>query len=189
MIPHIPRLESFIFHSNSIPAALHNFHCHVPLLENLEIHISSRAAYTLDIPSLSGDLQSLRTLSLAGDMIRLPQKKVSSLRDFGLSCAPGAFTVTQILDFLESAPLLHTIDIKGLISISFDALPERIVTLGHLHTLIINADSVYCIFKHLHIPVGASVRMWARAGPKFSSISLPHCPNVRPRIITHVRST
>ena len=110
---------------------------------------------------LSGDLPSLRTLSLAGDMIRLPQKKMSSLRDFGLSSAPGAFTVTQILDFLESAPLLHTIDIKGLISTPFDALPERIVTLGHLHTLIINADSVYCIFKHLHIPVGASVRMWA----------------------------
>ena len=66
VIPHIPRLESFIFHSNSIPVALHNFHCHAPLLENLEIHISSRAAYTLDIPLLSGDLPSLRTLSLAG---------------------------------------------------------------------------------------------------------------------------
>ena len=76
VMPHIPRLKSLSFHSDAIPDTLRNFLCHVPLLEDLEIHIDSPQAQTLDIPLLNGDLPSLRTLSLVGDVVRLPQKKM-----------------------------------------------------------------------------------------------------------------
>ena len=157
VIPHIPRLESFIFYSDSIPTTLSDFHYHAPLLENLKIHISSPHAQPLDIPLLNGDPLSLRTLTLAGDIIRLPQKRMSSLREFSLFCTPGAVTITQILDFLESSPLLHTIDFTNSIPGSSDAPSERIVHLPHLETLTISSDVVHYIFNYLHIPVGASL--------------------------------
>ena len=127
IIPHIPRLRSLTFRSDAIPNTLRNFHWHVPLLEDLEIHIDSPQAQILDIPLLNGGLLSLRTLSLIGDMIHLPQKKMSSLREFCLSCTPGWITVTQILDFLKSAPLLHTISIADSIPTSskFPARADR----------------------------------------------------------------
>ena len=157
VMPHIPRLKSLSFHSDAIPDTLRNFLCHVPLLENLEIHIDSPQAQTLDIPLLNGDLPSLRTLSLVGDVVRLPQKKMSSLREFCLSCTPGRVTVTQILNLLESSPLLHTIDITDSIPSSSDSPPERIVTLGHLKTLTITTEMAHQICKHLGIPAGVSI--------------------------------
>ena len=72
--------------------------------------------------------------------------------------------MTQILDFLESSPLLHTIDIMDSIPNSSDAPPERIVTPGHLKTLTITTDTVNCIFKHFRIPVGASLKVIAHPG-------------------------
>ena len=85
-IPHIPRLRSFTFHSDTVPDTLRNFDCHTPLLEDLEIHISSPDAPTLDIPLLNGDLPSLRKSNLCADTIRLPQKNTSNLRVFNLFC-------------------------------------------------------------------------------------------------------
>ena len=70
--------------------------------------------------------------------------------------------MNQILDFLESSPLLHTIELEHSIPNSSGAPPERIITLGHLKTLKITAHTVHRIVEHLHIPVGASVGVWAR---------------------------
>ena len=161
VIPHVPRLRSLSFYSDAIPDTLRNFSCHTPLLEDLEIHISSPDTHTLDIPLLNGDLPSLRNLSLSADTIRLPQKNTSNLRVFNLSCARGGVTVTQILDFLESSPLLQKIGIVDSIPDSSDAPPERIVPLRHVETLSITADTANYIFKHLRIPFGASLRIWA----------------------------
>ena len=127
VIPHVPRLRSLSFYSDAISDSLRNFSCHTPLLEDLEIHISSPDTHTLEIPLLNGDLPSLRNLSLSADTIRLPQKNTSNLRVFNLSCTRGGVTVTQILDFLESSPLLHKIGIVDSIPDSSDAPPERIV--------------------------------------------------------------
>ena len=160
VIPHIPRLRSLALYCGAIPEALRNL-CHAPLLEDLEIQLASLNNHTLDIPLLNGDLPSLLSLTLGAKIIRLPQKKMSNLRELSLSCDPGALTMTQILDFLESAPLLH-IEIMGSIPSSCDALPQRIVTLRHLETLEITADRIHCIVKHLRIPVGASVKVWAK---------------------------
>ena len=156
VIPHIPRLKSLSFNFDAIPETLRNFHCHVPLLEVLEICINSPQAQILDIPLLNGDLPSLRTLSLIGDVIQLPQKKMSSLKEFCLSCTPGRVTVTQSLNFLKSAPLLHTINIGDSIPNSSDSPSERIVTLGHLKALDITTDMAHQICKHLRIPAGVS---------------------------------
>ena len=160
-IPHIPRFRSFIFHSDAIPDTLRNFSCHTSLLEELEIHIYSPYTHTLDIPLLNSGLPSLRRPSPLADTTRLPQKNTSNLRVFSFSCARGGVTVTQILNFLESSPLPHTIDITDSIPNSSDAPPERIVTLGHLKTLPITTDTVHCILKHFRIPVGASLTVTA----------------------------
>ena len=74
IIPHIPRLRSLTFRSNAIPDTLRNFHCHAPLLEDLEIVIYSPQTEMLDIPLLNGDLQSLRRLNLVADIICYPRR-------------------------------------------------------------------------------------------------------------------
>ena len=158
VFPHIPRLRSLVISAIAIPDILRNFHCHVPLLENLEITSPSRNVHTLDIALFGGNLSSLRELRLDGVVTHLPWRNMANLRVFSLICPPESkIMINQFLDFFESAPLLHTIDIEDGIPESSDAPPKRIVSLRHLKTFATTADPAYSILKHLDIPIGASL--------------------------------
>ena len=161
VIPHIPRLRSFVIYADSIPDILRDFCCTAPILEDLVIDTISPDAQILDHTLFDGNLSSLRELSLVGVATHLPWTNMANLKVFHLSCPEGhEVTLTQLLDFLESAPLLHTVEIVDSIPSSSDAPPERILLLHHLSTLSITADSVRPILNHLYIPIGASLRVW-----------------------------
>ena len=161
VFPHIPRLRSLVISADALPDILCHFHRHAPLLEHLEITSFSRHAHILDIALSGGDLSSLRELRLGGVVTHLPWRNMANLKVFNLSCHPGQeIPVTRILDFLESAPLLHTLDIANSIPESSDAPSERTVALRHLTSLIITGGSAHPILKHLNVPVGASLKVW-----------------------------
>ena len=101
---------------------------------------------------------SMKKLSTArGD---IPWKNLVNLTTFRLSCIPATvcpFSVTQLLDFFESTPLLSNIELR-LIPGFPDPSPSRVVSVPHLKELIISSYLTYCILaKHLSIPTGASV--------------------------------
>ena len=161
IIPYIPSLQSFTIHARAIPDILHHSCCHAPLLEELDIDIIFPNAQILDATLFNGDLSSLRILSLVGVTTHLPWTNMANLRVFKLSCPLGhEITVTRFLDLFESAPLLHTINIEDSIPESSDAPPKRTVSLRHLGILSINAAPVHSILNHLHVPIGASLRVW-----------------------------
>ena len=157
VIPHVSRLRSLVVNVPSIPDVLRHFRCHAPLLEQLDIENTSPDVQILNA-LFGGDPSHLRGLSLVGVATDLPWTNMANLTVFKLSCPRGhEVTVTQLLDFFESAPLLHTINITNSIPNSSDAPPKRIVSLRHLNSLSIGGVSVHPILTHLHIPTGASL--------------------------------
>ena len=157
VIPHVSRLRSLVVNAPSIPDVLRHFRCHAPLLEQLDIENTSPDVQILNA-LFGGDPSHLRGLSLVGVATDLPWTNMANLTVFRLSCPRGhEVTVTQLLDFFESAPLLHTINITNSIPNSSDAPPKRIVSLRHLNSLSIGGVSVHPILTHLHIPTGASL--------------------------------
>ena len=67
-------------------------------------------------------------------------------------------STTQMLDFLESAPLLHTVSFRYPMSSSSGAPPGRTIPLRHLKVFTIDADPPHSILlHHLNIPIGASL--------------------------------
>ena len=160
VIPHIHRLKSLTIQADIIPGVLSDFHCPAPLLETLDINLSGRLAPVLDGALFGGDLSSLRELYLGRDITYIPWKNLANLRVFSLISSPPGHEVTQLLDFFESAPLLHTISLMDSIPKASDAPPERIVPLRHLTTLTILADSPhYVLLNHLSIPTGVSLTL------------------------------
>ena len=150
VIPQIPRFRSLTICTDAIPDALRHFRCRAPLLQDLVIDVL-----------FDGDLSSLHELSLVGVTTDLPWTNMANLGILNLSFPPRhTVTVTRLLDFLESAPLLHTIDMVDSIPNSSDSPPGRVVSLRRLNTLTIYADPVHSILNHLCIPTGASLMVW-----------------------------
>jgi hypothetical protein len=90
---------------------------------------------------------------------------VGGLHEFAQekSCKPPSYRpygTIQILDFLESAPLIYTVSLLYPMEGSSDTPPERIVTLRHLKIYTIKAEQPPPILlHHLHIPTGASLTL------------------------------
>ena len=153
IIPHVPRLKSLIIRLPSLPNIPPGFHCRAPLLETLKID----ATGILDDALFNGDLSSLRELHLKANT-SLPWRNMANLQVFNLRTYCDEFGTTQIFDFLESAPLLHTISLVFSNPKISDAPPERILHLPHLKKLNVKSeDSHLTILKHFKIPVGASL--------------------------------
>ena len=156
VIPHIHRLKSLTILSNGLPRILRHFCRQTPLLEKLDIIVIGEAA--LDGTLFNEDLSSLRELRLHGVTTDLPWKNLANLQAVNLNFRLHRYETTQILDFLESAPLLHTVSLAYLMPESSDAPHERIIRLSHLKTFTISTRSTRSILlPHLHIPIGASL--------------------------------
>jgi hypothetical protein len=102
---------------------------------------------------------------------------MTNLKVFYLRSCPSSPSVTQLLDFFESAPLLHTVELDGSIPDSSDAPPERTVPLPHLNTLTISGDQTTSapsiLLNHLHIPTGASLTLSLSLRGKIPTSRLP----------------
>ena len=170
VIPHIHRLKSLAIIASVLPDVLSHFRCPTPLLEKLDIHIpflaepdSSRISGAL----FNGELPSLRELYLCGVITDLAWRNTWNLTVFTLS-NPQDFkgfklSVTQILDFFESAPFLQRVEFYYPFPNSSDAPPGRIVPLRRLKTLALGTHSPPSVlFNHLHIPTGAALMLCNR---------------------------
>jgi len=87
----------------------------------------------------------------------LAWKDLSNLATFELSHIPASsISVTQLLDFFKSTPLLRTITLEDSLPTSSNAPPGRIVSLPHMEELKLDAEQSYLILlNHLSIPSGA----------------------------------
>ena len=158
VLPHLHKLKSLNVSAGVIPDIFEHFRYHAPLLKEFTIDITGSSNPVLDNELFNGDLSSLRKLSLGGVITDLPWKNVANLQVFILVSQTPGHEITQLLDFLESAPLLHTIELRNTIPASSNASPERVVSLCHLKTLHIGADPVHStLLNHLFIPAGASL--------------------------------
>ena len=155
VIPHLRRLKSLAVYADDLPDVLTHFRCQVPLLEELDVRLSHNDYPFLDSTLFDGDLSSLRKLTLSGVTTHLLWNNTTNLQVFHLGSPEH--DVTQLLDFFESAPLLHTVKLMDSITDSSDAPPQRIVPLPHLNTLTIDTDPYSVLLNHLCIPTGASL--------------------------------
>ena len=161
VIPHIRRTKSLTIRGNGLPSALTHFLCHAPSLEKLDINICTVTEPVLDDALFNGDLSSLRVLRLENVVTNLPWKNLTNLRTINISSFQR-FETTQVLDFLGSAPLLHSVLLWYSIPHSSDASPGRMVTLRHLRHLKVftmgtDSDPHSTLLRHLNIPVGVSL--------------------------------
>ena len=156
--PHIFRIKSLTIDADALPSELKHFRCNTPLLEKLDINIASGNP-VLDGTLFNGDLSSLRELRLQGITTNLPWKNLANLQVVDLRYRVGeGYGVTQLLDFFESAPLLHTVTLQYSMLDTSDAPPERIVPL-HTRVFTIKAALTHLalLLRHLYIPIGASL--------------------------------
>lgn len=160
VIPHIHRLKSLTICARWLPSGVARFRCHIPL-EELIINMSAKYNDdpVLDGALFNGGLSSLRELRLGGVITNLPWKNMTNLRILNLRCRDYNYKIIQILNFLESAPLLHTVKLDDWVLPSFDdAPPEQIVHLRHLKVFSIEPyQPPSILLRHLHIPIGASL--------------------------------
>ena len=156
--PHLHKLKSLTILTNIESEAFKHFHYNAPLLEELNIELVDPRESSFDYELFNGDLSSLRKLSLGGIITSLPWKNLANLQVFALGSSTPGYDVNQLLDFFESAPLLHTIKLRTSIPSSSNAPPERVVPLNHLKTLYISADPPHAaLLNHLSLPIGASL--------------------------------
>ena len=147
VIPHIRRLESL---------TVDRFTLSIHLTARSDLHVSPFGSAIYDV-LFNRDLSSLLEFHLRGFIAHLPWRNLKNLRVVKLGLGEVCET-NQILDFLESAPLLHTVSLAGLMPGSSDTPPERIVHLRHLKDLTIEVVIPPLIpLHHLHIPTGASL--------------------------------
>ena len=189
-IPHLYRVKSLTMDTCHLPSILGHIRCHLPLLDVLNIRLfsSDTDQAVLDNSLSNGDLSSLSNLCL--DTVTLPLPwKMANLQVVNLIHLFHTYKTTQILDFFESAPLLHTISLDYPPPDSPDAPPGRIVHLRHLREFWIHSESSQSshstLLHHLHIPIGASLTsvLWPHGeesplldylperSPNFSNIS------------------
>jgi len=136
----------------------HLFHP-APLLETLhldEYHREPQHYPVLESTILNGDLSSLRRLHLHCIHTELPWRNMVNLASFTLNSI-SACNFGQLLDFFESAPHLHNIDLLYITLIS-SGENGRLVSLDHLERMeIIDCGPTSVLLDHLVIPVGAEL--------------------------------
>ena len=157
MIPNICRLKSLTIDSYTFTRILEHFYCRVPSLEKLNVNVCGTSV-CIGGSLLGGDLSLLRELRLYGVFTDLSWKNLANLQVVDLDSS--RYGVTQILDFLESAPLLHTVLLwYPMVEAKSIAPPtERIVPLRHLKIFSIRThSSPLILLRQLDIPVGASL--------------------------------
>lgn len=160
IIPHIRRLQSLTIRAQYLPSVLGHFRLDTPLLERFSIQIPGEFQPNplLDSSLFNADISSLRELRLEGVTTHFPWTNLANLQVVSLGSDFYSYGMTRILDFLESAPLLHTLSLRYQLPHSSDASPNRVVSLPHLKALTIDADLPHSVLlRHLHIPVGASL--------------------------------
>jgi len=159
VIPYLRRIKSLIIYADILPDVFRHFRCQTPLLEELSILLYNDPNQILDGALFGGDLSSLRKLTLSGTITitHFPWNNMANLKVLNLiSWGPG-YSMTRLLNFFESAPLLHMVRLKDSIPDSSDVLPQRIIPLPHLKSFI-TADTPHSILlNHLCIPTGASL--------------------------------
>ena len=162
IITHLCRLESLTISTDILPRILQHLCFQAPYLKKIDIEVSPSHSNILEAALFNGDLSSLRELSLMGVATHLPWRNPGNLKVLYLSIPEGQeVTVTRLLDFFESAPFLHTASIADSIPELSDAPTRRVVPLHHLKKLVVNSHLGHLILKHLGVPVGASLKLWA----------------------------
>jgi len=166
VVPHVSRLGSLTVCGSAdvIPDLLRRFHVSPPLLRKLELDLTINGGHAPAFPAeLFGEnpkLLSLRELTLAGFATSPPWRNLTNLTTFKFSCVPGTvgppFT-TELLDFLESAPLLNNIELDS-IPPSSNTPPGRVVPIPHLRKLVLSSHTAHStLLEHFSIPAGASL--------------------------------
>jgi hypothetical protein len=131
-IPHIRRLKSLTVHADILPDILSYFYRPTPLLEKLDINLSVCLAPILGRALFGGDLSPSRELYMDRDTTRLRWKYLANLNVLSIISPPLGQEATQLLDYFESAPFLHTISLTDSILSVSDAPHERTAPLRHL---------------------------------------------------------
>jgi len=130
-----------------------------PLLETLHLegHHNEPQHYPVLAPTIfNGDLSSLRELHLHCIRTELPWRNMVNLTSFMLN-STSASSFGQLLDFFESAPHLHNIDLLRTTLIS-GGENGRLVSLDHLERMEIDdCGPTSTLLDHLVIPVGAKL--------------------------------
>ena len=181
--PHLRRLKSLTVEAYTSPSVLRHLRCHTPLLEKLDIHIAAQRDTVLDASLFNDSLSSLRELRLHGVTTHFPWKNLANLQVAELKFLEIHGT-TQILNFLESAPLLHTVVLQYPMPHPPDSPLERMIPLRYLNYFSIATSSPSSILRHLHIPVGASLDLEFRHNGDESPLldylpeRSPHCENL-----------
>ena len=158
------RLSSLVIYRSSkgLQDLLDYFPFPTLLLKELKIVLRRVFGSDATIPGVTfpEDLSSLRKLSLSCVVTHLPWRNLSNLTEFEFcrSMLEDLPTVTQLLDFFESAPLLRKIVLRSSIPNHFSVPPDRVVPLPNLDRLtVINFPVHSTFFDHLSIPPGASM--------------------------------
>jgi hypothetical protein len=159
VIPHICRLKSLTVDVDYHRNVLKHLRCNVPLLDKLDFRVHTVSGPVLD-ELFGGDLSSLHELRLQDVATHFPWKSLANLRVVSLESSFLNYEITQILDFLESAPLLHTVLLGCRIPNLSDAPPERMVHLCHLKAFTIRPHlPQLTLLRHLHMPTGVSLTL------------------------------
>ena len=171
VVPHLNRLGSLTIkaHVGALSGLPNCFPSPAPILKELRVLLEDEGDYDDDL--ISSDLEilgtifpedpPLRKLSLSGIIKNLPSMTLPNLTVFELRNPEDMVDppfVTQILDFLASAPLLRRIVLCVDIPASFDHPPQRAISLPDLEKLVIdNIPLNSTLLDHLSIPAGVSL--------------------------------
>jgi len=163
VVPHINRVKSLTvtgLMEDVLPDITTHFSCPVPLLENLSIVIRCLYAPVLDPALFNGDLSSLRTLELEG-VAGLPWNNLPNITSLSLDRIPEAgISVTTLLNFFESAPLLRKISLICSMPNSCDTPLERVISIPRLEEFVVGGPLPYStLLDHISIRPNALMRM------------------------------
>ena len=186
-VPHIGRLGSLTISvpSNTLSHLFVYFPFPAPFLKELKIDLDIPSNHTGPDPVIPSTifpdhLSPLHKLSLSGVVTDLPWRNLSNLTVFEFRHVPHTVDplfMGQLLDFLESAPLLRKISLRDSIPNSFTVPPGRAISLLDLEKLIVHGLPAHSTFlNHLHIPTGASLdlRFSFSAGGPLIPVCLPN---------------
>ena len=165
IIPHATgRLQSLSIDSitGNLQSIIDHLSHPAPLLKYLKIDggcESEPERNTVLTTSLfNGDLSSLRVLQLSCVRTELPWRNMVNLVSFVLChTLPGEVSIRQVLDFFESAPRLHNIQLRFAIPTS-GGQDGRLVPLAYLKRMnIVGNVPSSLLLDHLLIPAGATL--------------------------------
>jgi len=185
IVPHaIERLKSLSVDPGNLQQITPHLSCPAPLLEELSVRGyggAPRRNPTLTSALFEGDLSTLRKLHLEYVITELPWRNMVNLTSLVLANLSQQPSVKRLLDFFESAPHLHEVELHSA-SPSYDAQDGRLVSLGSLKRMCIDGSGrPSLLLEHLLIPVGARLEV---------EVDLPSPPigNSPPRFFDNLRN-